>query len=250
MSATETQRTIMAKQIALLLGDQMIDIELDPEHYDTAISIALERLRQRSDGALEEDDIFIHVQPNVSEYTLPKEVQEVRRLYRRGVGAHTAGGINFDPVDAAFFNMHLLQPGKSGGLATWDFYNQFLETTERVFASQYNYVWHKSTNTLRLINKPTAEEDVMVRVWTSKAEDAILLDPYTAPWIRSYALALCKHMLGQALGRFAAGVPSANGNVQFNGSELMQQSVQEIEKLDKELKDIVCGGDGYGFIIG
>lgn len=250
MSATETQRSIMIKQIALMLGDQMTDVELDPEHYETAISIAIERLRQRSDGALEEEDIFITIQPNVSEYTLPKEVQEVRRLYRRGVGAHTSGGINFDPVDAAFFNMHLLQPGKSGGLATWDFYNQFLETTERVFASQYNFVWQKANSTLRLIRKPTAQEDVMVRVWTSKAEDAILLDPYTAPWVRSYAMALCKHMLGQARGKFTSGLPGPNGTIQFNGDALMAEAKEEIEKLDKELIDIVTGGDGYSFIIG
>lgn len=250
MSTTKSQRSIFIKQIQLMLGDQMTDVELDPEHYDVAISLSIDRLRQRSDGSMEEEDIFLTIQADVSEYTLPAEVQEVRRLYRRGVGAYTSGGINFDPVDAAFYNVYLLQPHRSGGLATWDFYNQFLETTERVFASQYNFVWSNATKTLRLIKKPSTVEDVMVRCWTSKCENSILIDPYTGPWVRSYALALCKYMLGQARSKFPSGLPGPNGTITFNGEVLMQQADAEIEKLDKELDNIVTGGDGYSFIIG
>jgi len=228
----------------------MVDVELDPEHYNLAITMSLDRIRQRSDGALEEEDLFITVQPNVAEYTLPEEVQEVRRLYRRGVGGNTSGGINYDPVDGAFFNAFLLQPQRSGGLATWDFYNQYLETAERMFASQYNFVWYNSSKTLRLIRKPKGTEDVMVRVWTRKGEDTLFVDPYTGPWIRSYSIAQCKGMLGQARSKYANGIPGPQGNVTLNGDALIQQATYEIERLDKELDDIYTGGDGYSFIIG
>lgn len=250
MSATQSPRQEIIKDIQLLLGDQMIEIELDPDHYHLSISIAIEKLRQRSDGSLEEEDMFLQVQADQQEYTLPKEVQEVRRLYRRGVGAYTNGGANFDPVDAAFYNIYLMQPGKSGGLATWDFYNEYLETVEKLFASQYNFVWYNSTKTLRLIRKPTAQEDVIVRVWTAKSEDSILLDPYTRPWVRSYALAQCKHMLGEARNKYPGGFPGPNGPVQLNGDSLIQQAQAEVEKLDLEINNIVTAGDGYGFIIG
>jgi hypothetical protein len=250
MSATPTTRELYIKQISLLLGDQLVDVELDPEHYDAAISLSLDKIKQRSDGALEEQDIFLALERDVEEYTLPNEVQEVRRLYRRGVGAYTNGGINFDPVDAAFYNIYLLQPNKTGGLATWDFYNQFLETTERVFASQYNFVWYNSTKTLRLIRKPMAHEDVIVRCWTTKSEDAVLQDPYTGPWVRSHALALCKHMLGQARSKYPGGFPGPTGTVTLNGEQLMAESAAEVEKLDLELYNLITAGDGYGFIVG
>lgn len=243
------QRGIIAQQIALMLGDQMVDVELDPEHYDMAITVAIERLQQRSDGAMEEEDIFITIQPDVQEYTLPKEVQEVRRLYRSGIGPSNAG-VDFDPMSAGLFQSTAIQTGRGGSLATWDFLHQYLETAERVFASQYNFTWHKSTNTLKILRRARAQEDVVVRVWTTKSEDALLLDPYTAPWIRSYALALCKHSLGQARGKFASGIGGPSGNVQYNGAEMMAQAEREIAALDKELNDIVTGGDGYGFIIG
>lgn len=246
----ESGRKQLEKELRLLLGDQMIDVELDKEHYDMAISLSIDRVRQRSDGALEEEDIFISVQPNVQEYKLPDEVQEVRRMYRRGVGSHTTGGINFDPVDGAFFNAYLMQPQKSGGLLSWDMYNQFLETTERVFASQYNFVWYNSSKTLRIIRKPKATEDVMVTVWTTKGEDSLLNDPYVKPWIRSYSLAQCKGMLGQARSKFTSGFAGPSGNVTMNGSELIQQAQVEIERLDMELDNIYLGNSGYGLIIG
>jgi len=136
MSSQVTPRVMLMKQIELGLGAQMVDIELDIDHLNLAITIGIQKLRQRSDGSMLEKDIFLHITKDITEYTLPEEVQEVRRLYRRGVGAYTNVGINFDPVDAAFYNIYLLQPNRAGGLATWDFYNQFLETTERVFASK------------------------------------------------------------------------------------------------------------------
>ena len=250
MSALPNHRDIMISEIRLLLGDGMVDVELDPDHYHLAISLAEEKLRQRSDGALEEEDIFITTQADVQEYKLPDEVQEVRRLYRRGVGAHTSGGANFDPVDAAFYNIYLLQPNRSGGLSTWDFYNQYLETVERVFASQYNFVWYNSRKTLRLIRRPTAQEDVAVRVWTQKSEDALLTDPYTKYWIRSWALAMCKNMLGQARNKYPSGYPGPQGAVTLNGDQLIQEAQQEMEKLEQDIDNMVPASDGYGFIIG
>ena len=250
MSLTPTRRDQFIKDIQLMLGSQMVDVELDQEHYNLAISMSIEKLRQRSDGALEEEDIFIELIPDQQEYKLPDEVQEVRRLYRRGVGAYTNGGVNFDPVDAAFYNIYLLQPNRTGGIATWDFYNEYLETVERVFASQFNFVWYNSTKTLRLIRKPTAQESVNVRCWTVKSEDSLLNDPYTGPWVRSHGLALAKHMLGQARNKFPGGYPGPNGAVTMNGDALIQEATAEIEKLDQEITEIITGSDGYGFVIG
>ncbi len=187
---------MLMKQIELGLGAQMVDVELDVEHLNLAIYSGIQKLRQQSDGANLEKDIFLHITRDITEYTLPEEVQEVRRLYRRGVGAYTNGGVNFDPVDAAFYNIYLLQPNRSGGLATWDFYSQFLETTELLFASQYNFTWDVNQHKLTIIRRPRADEEVVVRVYARKSEDDIINDPYTGPWLMSYATAKAKYMLG------------------------------------------------------
>ena len=241
---------MLTKQIELGLGAQMVDVELDIEHLNLAIDIGIRKLRQMSDGSMLEKDIFLHITKDITEYTLPEEVQEVRRLYRRGVGAYTNGGINFDPVDAAFYNIYLLQPNRSGGLSTWDFYSQFLETTERVFASQYNFTWDVNSHKLTIIRRPTADEEVVVRVYARKSEDDLIIDPYTGPWLRSYATAQAKYILGEARDKFPGGFPGPNGNVQLNGAALKQEAKDEMDKLELQLLNLVTSGDGYGFTIG
>jgi len=250
MSSQITPRVLLMKQIELGLGAQMVDVELDVEHLNLAITLGILKLRQQSDGANIEKDIFLHITRDINEYTLPEEVQEVRRLYRRGVGAYTNGGVNFDPVDAAFYNIYLLQPNRSGGLATWDFYNQFLETTERVFASQYNFTWDVNSHKLTLVRRPRADEEVVVRVYARKSEDDIINDPYTGPWLIAYASAKAKYMLGEARDKFPSGFPGPSGNVTLNGATLKQEANAEIEKLEQQLLNLVTSGDGYAFVIG
>ena len=250
MSAQLTPRSLLIRQIELLLGAQMVDVELDQDHINLGITIGVEKLRQQSDGANLEKDIFLHITRDITEYTLPDEVQEVRRLYRRGVGAYTNGGINFDPVDAAFYNIYMLQPNRSGGLATWDMYNQFLETTERLFASQMNFTWDVNSHTLKIIRRPTADEEVAVRVYARKSEDDIINDPYTGPWLRSYSAAYSKFMLGEARSKFPGGFPGPTGNVTLNGAEIKQEALAEMEKLELQLQNLVTASDGYSFIIG
>lgn len=250
MSSQITPRVLLMKQIELSLGAQMVDIELDIEHLDLAITLGIQKLRQQSDGANLEKDIFLHITRDVQVYTLPEEVQEVRRLYRRGVGAYTNGGVNFDPVDSAFYNIYLLQPNRAGGLATWDFYNQFLETTERVFASQYNFTWDVNSHKLTIIRRPMGDEEVVVRVYAKKSEDDLMNDPYTGPWLRSYATAKAKYILGEARDKFPSGFPGPNGNVMLNGSVLKQEAQADLDKLELQLLNLVTASDGYGLVIG
>ena len=102
-------REELINELRLRLADGMVDVELDREHYDVAIDKSIAIYRQLSTGSVEESVIFIQTQPSVTEYTLPNEVQEVRRLYRRGVGTNSGSGSNFDPFDVAFNNMYLLK---------------------------------------------------------------------------------------------------------------------------------------------
>ena len=38
----------------LRLGGQMVDVELDPEHYELAIEKSIQKYRQRAENAVEE----------------------------------------------------------------------------------------------------------------------------------------------------------------------------------------------------
>lgn len=250
MSATITPKARLIKQIELMLGGQMVDVELDPEHFELAVDLALDKLRQRTSGSLEEAHVFFTMQPYENVYTMPEEVQEVERLYRRGVGANSTGGTNFDPFEAAFSNIYLLQAGRTGGLATWDFFAQYQETIGRVFGSEINFMWNPTEHKLSLIRRPTTEEDVAAKVWMKRPADLLIQDPYTGPWVRDYALAQAKLMLGQARGMFPGGLPGPGGAVLLNGAELKQEALQDLERLEQDLLNFVAGRDGMPFVIG
>ena len=250
MSATSTSRYNLSKQIQLLLGDQMVEVELDEEHLNLAITMAVERVRQRTTGGVEEGHVFITMQPDQNVYTLPDEIQEVEKLYRRGVGANSTGGTNFDPFEAAFSNIYLLQAGRTGGLATWDFFAQYQETIGRVFGSEINFIWESSTHKLTIIRRPTAEEDVMCKVWMAKPENIIIEDVYTKVWVREFALAQAKIMLGEARDKFPGGLPGPAGSVLLNGQQLKTEAYADLERLEMELQNFAISRDGMPFRIG
>jgi len=57
-------------------------------------------------------------------------------------------------------------------------------------------------------------------------------------WIRRFALALCKEVLGQIRGKFG-GVPIPGDNITLNASDLLSQAKEEQDKLREELKTIL-----------
>ena len=250
MSAEETPRHTLKKEIQLLLGDQMIEVELDNEHLDLAIKLSIEKIRQRTTGGVEESHVFFTMQPDQNIYTLPEEVVEVEKLFRRGVGANSTGGTNFDPFEAAFSNIYLLQAGRTGGLATWDFFAQYQETIGRVFGSEINFIWKPSSHELELIRRPTTEEDVMCKVWMKKPEGFLLTDVYTGPWIREFATAKSKSMLGEARSKFPGGLPGPGGSVLLNGEQMKADGLADMERLEMELQNFVASRDGMPFRIG
>jgi hypothetical protein len=58
-------------------------------------------------------------------------------------------------------------------------------------------------------------------------------------WIRRYALALCKEMLGQIRGKFGGSIPIPGDNVTLNSADLLGQAKEEQDYLKEELKTIL-----------
>ena len=85
MSQIDKAKQEVFDYVRLMLGDGMIDVELDPAHYETALHRSLGVFRQRSDNSVEESYITLSLEENQNEYILPKEIQQVRQIYRRSV---------------------------------------------------------------------------------------------------------------------------------------------------------------------
>lgn len=249
-SQDKAARTEIAKSIRLRLGEGMIDIEPDPEHINEGIDLAFQRYRQRSSNSLEESYMFLEIQADQQTYTLPKEIQDVREIYRRGVaGLATGGGSYIDPFNLAYTNLYLLRSGDVGGLATYDFFSQYQETVGRLFGLYLNYHYDRVSRTLTIHRKPTNSESILLRTYNEKPESHIWNDAMVKPWIKEYALAEVKLMIAEARGLFSQ-IPGPGGGTTLNGNELKADAQQSIEKLDEELKNLVDGQEPMYFVIG
>jgi hypothetical protein len=243
-------RDELIEEIKLRLGSGMVDVELDRDHYDVAISKALSKYRQLSSGSVEESIVWIQTQPDVTKYTLPSEVVDVKRLYRRGIGTNSGGGTNFDPFDVAFNNMYMLQAGQLGGLVTFDAFAQYKETIGRIFGSEYNFTFNRNTKELTILRNVQHGEDVAVGVYNFIPESILLTDMYASGWLSNFSLAQAKYMLGEARSKFTSGLPGPGGAVTLNGDALKQEAIAEMEQLISEIHNMEEGNSPLGFVIG
>ena len=78
MADLQTQKQEIFDYVHTMLGGGMIDVELDPVHYETALNKALSKFRQRSDNSVEESYVFLPTIIDQNEYVLPSEIVEVR----------------------------------------------------------------------------------------------------------------------------------------------------------------------------
>lgn len=234
----------------------MVDIELDPPHYDVAIDMAIDRYRQRSGNSLEESFLFLDVQPEVSVYTLPDDVQEVRDIYRRTMGGSAGTGAQIDPFSLAFTtNMYMISnPSGTGGgpgsLALYDFAAQYQELLGRMFGRDVMFTWNRSTKKLLLQRRFVGPEEIVLHVYNQRPEEVLLNDPLAKPWLRDYALAKCKLMLGEAYSKFSSGLAGPQGGVTLKGDALKAEGNADLERLEAEVQALIDGSEGYGFIIG
>lgn len=245
-----SSREDLIRELQLRLADGIVDVELDREHYDVAVDKAMSIYRALSSNAVEESVIFIETIDGQTDYTLPDEVMEVRRIYRRGIGTNSGGGTNFDPFDVAFNNMYMLQAGQIGGLAVFDAFAQYKETIGRVFGSEYNFIWNKNTKNLKILRNIRHEEDIAVGVYNFIPESILLKDVYASPWLAAYALAQSKMMLGEARSKYSSGLPGAGGTITLNGDALKSEGQAEIEVLREKIRNMEEGNQPLGFVIG
>jgi len=252
MSQIDQDKQAVYDYCKAMLGDGMIDIELDPIHYETALSRALAVFRQRSDNAVEESMVFLTMETDKNEYILPKEIQQVRQVFRRSIGSRSGGGGGgtvFEPFNLAYTNTYLLSSTNMGGLATYDLFAQYQEQVGRMFGSFINFHWIPQSRKLVIQQRPRSNEEIMLWVYNTRPDSAIIQDTYSGQWIKDYALANCKMMLGQAREKFGQ-IAGPQGGTQLNGASLKQEAQADLERLTLELVNLVPGGIGYTFIIG
>ena len=252
-SNSTIERNIVFDYIRTMLGDGMVDMDLDPKHMETALDRALARFRQRSPNAVEESYLFLELIQDQNEYKLPDEVIEVRQVFRRAIGSRSgigAGGTLFEPFNLAYTNTYLMSGSMMGGLATYELFSGYQKLVGKMFGSYIEFKWKPTTHTLTILQRPFAQgEQILVQSYNFRPDWVLLQDIYAKQWLKDYALATSKLILGQARSKFST-IAGPGSGIQLNGTALIAEAKEEITALDKELENLVSGGTGYYFITG
>ena len=253
MSELQTGQQEIFNYVKASLGDGMIEVELDPNHYETALERAINRYRQRSSNAVEESYSFLTFKKNQNKYILPDEIINVRSLNRRTVGSRTEGGEGgtlFEPFNLAYTNTYMLRAGATGGLATYYAFASYQEMVGKMFGSFIQHHYDVATKTLTVTQRPRADDEtVLMHTDNFRPDITLFKDIYAKPWIRDYTLAVCKTMLGEARGKFST-IAGPQGGTTLNGDALKNDGNTEMERLDNEIGNFAEGGTPHSFVIG
>ena len=247
----DTLKNDLIDYIKLQLGDGMIDIELDPEHYEAAYQKTLGVYRQRATNAYEESYNFLEMVEDQNVYTLPMEVQSVRQVFRRTIGNMNGPySTSFDPFSSATLNVYLLSYNYAGGLATYDFYTQYVEMAARMFGGYVNYTYNSVSKQLTLVRDPKGTGEVVL-LWTynMKPEITLLQDPMISQWFKDYMVGACKLIIGEAREKFST-IAGPQGGTTMNGSAMKAEGQAIMDSKIEDLRNYVDGAHPITWVIG
>ena len=230
----------MFYNIRFRLGDGIIDLELDPEHYEQAYIYTIKTYRQRAENAVQETYTLLTIHKDVDVYTLPSEFINVRQCFRRTIGLETGpAASSFDPFSSAILNTYLLNYNYAGGLATYDFYAGYVELAARMFGGFVIYTFDPVTKQIRFVRDfKGSGEQVLVWADIQRPETSLLQDPGISPWIYDFCLAVLKGIMGEAREKFST-IAGPSGGTALNGAAMKSESKAEQERLLTDLKNYV-----------
>lgn len=233
------------------LGDGIIDIELDPQHYEAAYNYAIKVYRQRAQAATEESYILMTIEKNVDTYTLPAEFINVRSIFRRTIGLETGpSSSSFDPFSSAILNTYLLNYNYAGGMATYDFYAGYVELAARMFGGYVTYTFNPVSKVLRIVRDPKGSgERVLIWADVQKTEEILLQDPGAGVWIGDFILANLKLIIGEAREKFGT-IAGPGGGTTLNGTAMKAEGAAIMQQCIEDLKNYIDGSQPLTWVIG
>lgn len=225
------------ENLRLRLGGDIVDLELDPDHYEAAYDYAIKLYRQRAQNATVESYTLMRVEKNVDTYTLPSEFINVRALFRRTVGLETGpSSTSFDPFSSAILNTYLLNYNYTGGLATYDFYAGYVELAARMFGGYVTFTFNPVTKVLRVVRDfKGSGERILIWADIQRPEVELIQDPGAGVWIGDFILAVLKGIIGEAREKFGS-IAGPGGGTSLNGTAMKAESKADQERLLDDLR--------------
>lgn len=156
-------------------------------------------------------------------------------LYYAGAFGGTAGFTNGSaPMSLFSYGPRGKAYSAGGPLSAIVQSEQYLEQSRRVTSTDFNWWVDTGARTVHISPTPRTSGPMEIRYITRNFSwDALPHRDYV--YLRDYALARAKMVLGEILRRFAS-IPSAQGSVSMNGQDLVTEAKASMDELTESLR--------------
>jgi len=220
----------VADFILARLGYPVIRVELTPFQIRTAIDESIQRMSYHAPVWTKQYAVF-QTQLGENLYEIPRFIADnlTYVIYKKTLLSiqAQAGTLEFDYFIKYFQDAHLFSDFSVG-----EFYilQMHLEMVRKILSQEGS--WDVLNGNLLQVTPTPAVNDYCILEY--RALDSNTIHYAYKSWIKRFALACSKEILGQIRGKYQT-LPGPGGGAQLNGSDLIQQATQEKEKLMQEL---------------
>lgn len=129
-------------------------------------------------------------------------------------------------------------------LVTYELGLQYMEMLKQRYTIRIAVQFLEAERKVRFSPRPSCAGMLVLPVWCRVADEHL----YDQIWIRRYALALCKRVIGMNTKKYE-GIQFPGGGT-INGEFYYSEGKEEIEKLEKEIADNLYGEPPGPFFVG
>jgi hypothetical protein len=224
------------------LGYPTVDVELTKQQMNYAIDSAIEALRKRSSVSYKRGFYFFDIEPGQQHYSLTdkrngfNKIVDVLDIHRM-----TSSFLSVAGGDALYGQLALQSLYQMGSfdLISYHMVSQYIETMERMFASDITYNWNEDNRTLSIYKDLIRKERVLMEVLVERTEQAMIKDRLLKGWIEKYAMAQCRIMLSEIRGKYAS-LPGAGGGVSLNAIDLAARADADLIELYEQIENFIA----------
>ena len=212
------------------LGYPVVKVELTPFQIKTAIDEAVQRMSYHAPMWSKQYAVFQTVSGQ-NLYELPQFIADnlTYVVYKKTLLSiqAQAGTLEFDYFIKYFQDAHLFSDFSVG-----EFYilQMHLEMVRKILSQEGS--WDVLNNRILQLTPTPVVDDYCILEY--RALDANTIHPAYKSWIKRFALACSKEILGQIRSKFKS-LPGPGGGAQLNGDALIEQATKEKEMLLEEL---------------
>lgn len=234
------ERRVIHDYVRQSLGYPTLQVELMKSQIDTAIDTALLTLRKYAGYGYNRQFFFMDLKPNQQIYMLTdkcvgfNKIVEVKDITRMRAGWITTAFAGND-----LFGLAALQQLYTVGsfdMLSFHLMSSYTKEMEQLFATRVMFQFHEKSRQLRLYQHCMSNERVLVDAMIERTEQDLMTDRETSLWIKKWALAESKMMLGEIRSKYL-NLAGPNGSTSLNGSDLKQAGKDEKDQLMEQLND-------------